>query len=342
MPFAPDLVSAHPGERTMKLVSFEVSTSIGPVIRIGAVADRGYLDLNAAYRHFLVSIDATPEAAQRIADAVIPSSMVAFIQGGPVSLDVANQAIAHASAADLGDLPQVWYAPDAVRLLPPVPKPPVLRDFMAFETHLKNIYPKLGREIPAEWYNLPIYYKGNVNSLGTDGDDVPMPYGVQELDYEFELAYVIGRGGKDIAPEAAMDHVFGYMIYNDFSERVIQGREMSVGLGPAKGKDFHNAHVFGPYLVTKDEIADPYNLALTLRINGETIMKEHSGSMHWKIADMIAHASRAERLVPGEIFGTGTVGNGSGAERGVLLQPGDVIELEATGLGVLRNRVVAG
>ncbi len=324
----------------MKLVSFEVSTAIGPMVRIGAVADRGFLDLNAAYRHFLVSIDATPEAARRIADAVLPSSMVEFIQGGPVSLDVANQAIAHASGEELSGLPQAWYAPDSVTLLPPVPNPPMLRDFMAFETHLKNIYPKLGREIPDEWYNMPIYYKGNVNSLGTHEQDVPRPYGVPELDYEFELAYVIGKGGKDIAPEQAMDHVFGYMLYNDFSERTIQGREMSVGLGPAKGKDFHNAHVFGPYLVTKDEIPDPYNLALTSRINGETVAEENSGSIHWKIADMIAHASREERLVPGEVFGTGTVGNGSGGEHGRLLRPGDVIEIEATGLGLLRNRVV--
>lgn len=329
----------------MKLVSFAVATPVGSITRIGAVITEPtvrYLDLNAAYQQFLISSGTAPGAARRIADGVLSSSMVEFVEGGPVLLEVAAQAIAFAVEGAGEAVPQLWYEPAAVSLLPPVPQPPVLRDFMAFETHLKNIYPKLGREIPDEWYNLPIYYKGNVNSLGTDGEDVPMPYGVQELDYEFELAFVIGTGGKDIAPEAAMDHVFGYMIYNDFSERVIQGREMSVGLGPAKGKDFHNAHVFGPYLVTKDEIADPYDLALHLRINGETIMEEHSGSIHWKIADMIAHASRAERLVPGEIFGTGTVGNGSGAERGVLLQPGDVIELKATGLGVLRNRVVAG
>ena len=325
----------------MKLVSFEVSTSLGTVVRIGAVIeDRGYLDLNAAYRHFLVSSDATPAAARRIADAVIPSSMVQFIEGGPVSLEAANEAIAHATDSEPGDRAQTWYAPGDVRLLPPVPNPPMLRDFMAFETHLKNIYPKLGREIPAEWYSMPIYYKGNVNSLGAHGEDVARPYDVPELDYEFELAMVIGKGGKDIAPEQAMDHVFGYMIYNDFSERTIQGREMSVGLGPAKGKDFHNAHVFGPCLVTKDEIPDPYNLRLTSRINGETICDENTSSIHWTFADMIAHASRNERIVPGEIFGTGTVGNGSGAERGVLLQPNDVIELEAEGLGVLRNLVV--
>jgi 2-keto-4-pentenoate hydratase/2-oxohepta-3-ene-1,7-dioic acid hydratase in catechol pathway len=130
------------------------------------------------------------------------------------------------------------------------------------------------------------------------------------------------------------------MIYNDFSERGIQGREMSVGLGPAKGKDFHNAHVFGPYLVTKDEIPDPYNLRMTSRLNGEVNCDDNSGTMHWKYEDMIAHASMSEQLAVGEIFGTGTVGNGSLAERGESLKRGDVIELDVEGLGILRNRVV--
>ena len=125
---------------------------------------------------------------------------------------------------------------------------------MGFETHLRKIYPKLGREIPAEWYKIPVYYKGNPGSLGTHGDDIPIPSYGTALDIEFELAMVIGRGGMNIPADRALDHIFGYMIYNDFSERVIQAREMSVGLGPAKGKDFLRGHVMGPYLVTADEV----------------------------------------------------------------------------------------
>ncbi len=329
----------------MKLVSFEVPTTIGAVPRIGAVDPAGaYVDLATAYSHWLAERGAGPEAAGRLAAAVFPTDMVGFIGSGEVGLDAARQALDWALAHDgesAGD-PQVRYEPGAVTLLPPVPRPPLLRDFMAFETHLKNIYPKLNREIPPEWYELPIYYKGNPGSLGAHGQDVPVPDWVEtgELDYEFELGIVIGRAGQDIPRERAMDHVFGYMIYNDFSERTIQAREMSVGLGPAKGKDFHNAHVFGPCLVTKDEIADPYDLAMTCRINGEVRCEENSGSIHWRYEDMIAHASSCERLAAGEIFGSGTVGNGSGAERGVFLQRGDIIELEVDGLGVLRNRVV--
>ena len=325
----------------MKLVSFEIPTTIGNVRRIGAIDDHGtYVDLQAAYGHFLASLDATPAGAQRIAASVFPGDMVAFIEGGIAALDAAHQALAWAGEGDPATAgPQVHYTPGDVTLLPPIPRPPLLRDFMAFETHLKNIYPTLGREIPAEWYNMPIYYKGNAGSLGTHEQDIAIPSYANSLDYEFELAMVIGKAGKDISRDEAMDHVFGFMIYNDFSERVIQGREMTVGLGPAKGKDFHNAHVFGPYLVTKDEVADPYSLRMTSRLNGETNCDENSGTMHWRYEDMIAHASMDEALAVGEIFGTGTVGNGSLAERGQSLQRGDVIELEVEVLGVLRNRV---
>lgn len=326
----------------MKLVSFQVSTAIGPVVRIGAVGPQEALvDLTAAYTHRLVESGSSPEAARRISAAVLPADMVEFISGGPYSLQAAHDALDYAARQGGAALeaPQVIHDPGGVTLLPPVPHPPLVRDFMAFETHLKNIYPKLGRDIPPEWYTMPVYYKGNPGSLGTHGQNVQIPSYADELDYEFELAIVIGKSGKDIPREQAMDHIFGFMIYNDFSERVIQSREMSVGLGPAKGKDFHNAHVFGPYLVTKDEIANPYDLRMTSRVNGRTICDDNSGTMHWKYEDMIAHASMSERIAVGEIFGTGTVGKGSGAEVDQFLSRGDVVELEVQGLGILRNQV---
>jgi 2-keto-4-pentenoate hydratase/2-oxohepta-3-ene-1,7-dioic acid hydratase in catechol pathway len=327
----------------VKLVSFQVATPVGPIVRIGAVdTNDAFVDLAAAWAGFAASLGATPETATRLAAAIFPPDMVDFIAAGDVGLDAARQAVAW--AADLqGESKsgaRIYYEASDVILLPPVPRPPLLRDFMAFETHLKNIYPRLGRDIPPEWYNMPIYYKGNSGSLGAHEQDVPIPSWADALDYEFELAMVIGKPGKDISRERAMDHVFGFMIYNDFSERVIQAREMSVGLGPAKGKDFHNAHVFGPYLVTRDEVADPYTLRMVSRLNGEVNCDDTSGTMYWRFEDMIAHASMSEALVVGEIFGTGTVGNGSLAERGESLRRGDVIELEVEGLGILRNRVI--
>ena len=325
----------------MKLVSFQLGTPIGPLRRIGAlVGQERVVDLASAHRLKLLGAGLTESAANRISAALLPDDMVDFIEGGERSLAAAREAVDWAAQAEhtIGAGP-VHELRD-LALLAPVPRPPLLRDFMAFETHLKNIYPRLGRDIPPEWYNIPVYYKGNAGSVGAHGDDIAIPSYADELDFEFELALVIGTGGANIPRERALQHVFGYMIYNDFSARTIQSREMSVGLGPAKGKDFTRGHVLGPWLVTPDEIADVYDLRMIARVNDEVWCDENSRTMHWRFEDMIAHASRDEELCPGEVFGSGTVGNGSGAERGVALKRGDVVELTVAGIGVLRNRVV--
>jgi len=137
----------------------------------------------------------------------------------------------------------------------------------------------------------------------------------------------------------AMEHIFGFMIYNDFSARAIQSREMAVGLGPAKGKDFIHGHVFGPALVTMDDIPDVYDMPMQARVNGELRCDANSGTIHWKFADMIAHGSLDEYIVPGEVFESGTVGGGAGAEIGRFLARGDTVELSVTPLGVLRNTI---
>lgn len=327
----------------MKLVSFDIDSVLGPQRRIGALAaDDRIVDLQAAYAARLLDGGMTAAASQRVSAALIPADMVAFIEGGEAALDAAREAREWALAGS-GDGqdggPTPTHAIGDVRLLAPIPRPPMLRDFMAFETHLKNIYPKMGREIPDEWYNIPVYYKGNPGSIGAHGDEIAIPSYAETLDYEFELAFVIGKGGIDIPAERAMEHVFGMMIYNDFSARDIQTREMSVGLGPAKGKDFDGGHVFGPALVTLDEIPDVYDLKMRFSINGEEVDSANSGSIHWKFEQMIAHASRDERLVPGEIFGSGTVGGGAGTETGRFLTHGDRIDLAVDGLGVLTNTV---
>src|SRR4029453_16596721 len=144
----------------------------------------------------------------------------------------------------------------------------------------------------------------------------------------------------DIPVERAARHIFGYMVYNDFSERTIQAREMSVGLGPAKGKDFRGGHALGPTLVTADEVPDVYDLRMVARVNDAVWCDTHSGTIHWTFEQMIAHASQDEHLRPGEILGSGTVGGGSGTERGTLLRRGVGLELEVDRLGTLRNRVV--
>jgi 2-keto-4-pentenoate hydratase/2-oxohepta-3-ene-1,7-dioic acid hydratase in catechol pathway len=316
---------------------------MGPQIRTGALDSAGQIiDLAAACRLKLIDEGLSPAAATRVSDALLPGDMVALIEGGERSLDAAREAIDWAARnVTVVNGVTIRHTPERLRLLSPVPRPTMLRDFMGFEQHLLNIFPKLGREIPPEWYKLPVYYKGNPGSVGAHGDDIPIPsYGGETLDIEFELAFVIGRGGSNISAERAREHIFGYMIYNDFSERTIQARAMSVGLGPATGKDFTRGHVLGPTLVTADEVPDIYNLRMVARVNGDVWCDTNSGTIHWTFEQMIAHVSADEMLRPGEVLGSGTVGGGSGAERSTLLHRGDVIELDVERLGTLRNTIV--
>ena len=326
----------------MRLVSFELKTPTGPMTRVGAVLPDGrYADLQSAYRAVLADKGASAEGAARLSAAAIPSDMVGFIENGKTALDAARSALDWVTTGE-GTAPDgatLVFGTNAVKLLSPIPRPPLIRDFMAFEQHLKNIYPKLGRDIPPQWYEMPVYYKGNPSAVGADGDVVSMPSYATNMDFEFEFAAVIGRGGSNIAPADAMSHIFGYMLYNDFSAREIQQREMSVGLGPAKGKDFQRGHVFGPWLVTADEIADVYALSMKATVNGKPWCDTSSSTMHWRFDRMIAHASMNEMLVAGEVLGSGTVGGGSAAEMGTVLNKGDTVALTMDKLGTLTNSI---
>ena len=325
----------------MRLVSFKPSADPLETAHVGAVDGDRVLDLHRAGIQRLMANEYLPRGtAGSIADALSPRDMTTFIAGAVRVLDFARETLT-VSASEPDLFAGSWHDMERLRWLPVIPKPPLIRDFMGFEAHLKNIYPKLGREIPPEWYNLPIYYKGNPQSVGAHGQAIVIPALGDEMDFEFEIAAVIGRGGRNIDPNNAMDHVYGFTIYNDFSARAIQKREMSVGLGPAKGKDFDGAHVFGPYLVTCDEVGDIYSKATSGTVNGLPWCSGLMSDMHWRFEDMIAHASKDEMLHPGEILGSGTVGNGSAAERGESLKAGDRIELTVEGLGTLVNTLVA-
>jgi 2-keto-4-pentenoate hydratase/2-oxohepta-3-ene-1,7-dioic acid hydratase in catechol pathway len=170
--------------------------------------------------------------------------------------------------------------------------------------------------------------------------DVPWPAYCNALDFELEFGCYIGKRGRDITRESARAHIAGYTIFNDFSARDEQTREMPGQLGPGKGKDFDNGNAMGPCLVTADEIGDPYRLDMAVRVNGEEWGRGNSRDMHWKFEDCIAHVARSETLHPGEFFGSGTVGNGCGLEHMRFLKDGDVVELEVEKIGILRNRVV--
>jgi 2-keto-4-pentenoate hydratase/2-oxohepta-3-ene-1,7-dioic acid hydratase in catechol pathway len=233
-------------------------------------------------------------------------------------------------------------------LLAPIPEPRQVRDCMAFEQHLLNAFARaeertgVKRTIPPVFYKQPIYYKANRFSTNHPGADVIWPSYSKHMDYELEFAAVIGTGGRDIKPDDALGHIFGFTIFNDFSARDAQLAEMGGQLGPAKGKDFDGANAFGPWIVTLDEIGDPHALAMEARVNGERWGGGNSSTMHHRWPAILAHISASETLRAGEIIGSGTVGTGCGLELGRQLKDGDVVELEVEKIGILRNRVLAG
>ncbi|HEX6491736.1 MAG TPA: fumarylacetoacetate hydrolase family protein [Gaiellaceae bacterium] len=221
------------------------------------------------------------------------------------------------------------YALAEVRLLAPVPRPTSVRDFYAFEEHVRNAARVTGRPgVPPEWYELPVFYFSNPTAIYGPDDEVPYPAGSEELDYELEVAAVIGAEGR----------IGGFTIMNDWSARDLQRREMRVGLGPAKGKDF--ATSLGPIVVTPDELGE-LELEMVARVNGEERSRGNLGSMYHSWATIVARAAENTALLPGEVIGSGTVGSGCILEHGDgrWLEPGDQVELEVEGLGVLRNRV---
>jgi 2-keto-4-pentenoate hydratase/2-oxohepta-3-ene-1,7-dioic acid hydratase in catechol pathway len=223
------------------------------------------------------------------------------------------------------------------RLLAPL-RPRSLRDFLAFEGHMKAALTRLGREIPPEWYDVPAYYKGMPDTVIGPGDEIPWPAFTDFLDHELELAAVIGpEPVKDVAPEEAVQAIFGYTIWNDLSARDVQARELPIGMGPGKAKDWDGSNVLGPCLVTADEVGD--DLRMTVRVNGETWGDSRSSEMHHGFGELIAYAARSQTLHPGEVLGSGTAPGGSGIELDRRLRPGDEIEMEIEGIGVLRNRI---
>ncbi|RIX85036.1 fumarylacetoacetate hydrolase family protein [Acidovorax cavernicola] len=235
-------------------------------------------------------------------------------------------------------------------------QPPQIRCFSVYEQHLKNAFRQVAAnvapvagaaagamQIPPAFYETPVYYKGVRLNLSGPGASVRRPEPGTKLDYEAELAVVIGRGGKNIAASAAMGHVFGYVVFNDFSERAQLMKELrsGVGTGPAKGKDFDGSNSLGPWIVTADEIPDPHALDVTVRVNGQVRGQGSTSGMTHRVDRIVSFASQNETLHPGELLATGCVPDCAGIEQWCFLEDGDRVEVEIAGLGVLENTVVA-
>ncbi|SFQ69739.1 2-keto-4-pentenoate hydratase/2-oxohepta-3-ene-1,7-dioic acid hydratase (catechol pathway) [Amycolatopsis arida] len=277
------------------------------------------------------------------------------IPGGATLLDLLRSGSLHL-AGDRAARGGVRVPVDELRLLAPL-EPPSIRDFVAFEEHVEGVRRSVDGAVgvPPEWYAAPAFYFSNPYAVTGPHDDIPVPPGCRVLDFELEVAAVIGRAGGDLTAERAREHIAGYTILNDWSARDLQARETKVGLGPAKGKDF--ATTLGPCLVTADEL-EPYRdgdgfLALDLRVsvNGVEVGQDLLANMGWPFEELVAHASRGTVVRPGDVLGSGTCGNGGclaewwgrhGEADPPPLEPGDVVEMTVEGIGTIRNRIVPG
>lgn len=226
-------------------------------------------------------------------------------------------------------------------------KPPSIRDFVTFESHVEGVRRSIDNAagIPEAWYDAPHFYFTNPHALYGPGEAIPRPVTSRALDFEMEVGVVVGRTLRSATEQECQDAIFGYTIVNDWSARDIQSREMQIGLGPAKGKDF--ATSIGPWIVTADELPS-LDLECRAYVNDELIGDDRLSSMHWTFAQMIQHASRDSVVLAGDLLASGTTGGGgclaelwgrNGSQTPPPLEPGDVVGLEVSGIGILQSRV---
>jgi len=305
----------------MKFVSFEKADGS---VRAGLVLNHDYIiDLNES------------------TNGELPDNILGFLDGGEANLEKAKMLLS-ISKNSIG-----VYSIKDIQLNAPLPAPRSFRDFYAFEQHVKTARENRGLEMIPEWYEIPVFYFSNHLAIKGPEDEIIMPKDCNWLDFELEIACVIGKEGRNISARDADNYIFGYCILNDWSARDLQRKEMRVGLGPAKGKDF--ATSIGPWLVTKDEFellkeAKGFNLNMKASVNGIVLSEGNMKDIYYSFAEMIERASDGVTLYPGEIIGSGTVGTGCLLELGQevhrWLMPGDVIKLEVEKLGVLQNKII--
>ncbi|TKA03093.1 fumarylacetoacetate hydrolase family protein [Actinacidiphila oryziradicis] len=301
-------------------------------------------------RYATYEYEGTERSGVVLGDALHPLpegvTLLALIQqGGDALREEGLRALTRAAAVSV----------EQVRLLPPL-TPPSIRDFVAFEAHIEGVSRSLDglESVPEVWYRAPAFYFTNPHAAVGAYDGVPMPAGCSVLDFETEVAAVIGRSGKDLTPEEAREHIIGYTVFNDWSARDLQKPEKELGLGFSKGKDF--ANTLGPWLVTADELehrreADGYlDLEMTVSLNGTLLGRDTLANASWTFDEMVAYASRDTWVRPGDILGSGTCGWGSLAEiwgrvgerTPPPLVPGDEVTMTVEGIGTISNRVLPG
>jgi fumarylacetoacetate (FAA) hydrolase len=316
---------------------------------LGAVVDGTVMDLQAAHT--------MQRYTQKDNDDLLPNEMNAFLRGGETAIDVARKVEAWFRAAGCPldvDGEHIAFPAGDVTLLAPVPHPTSMRDGYAFRQHVEAARRNRGVEMIPEFDEIPIFYFTNHNAVTGPGEVEVMDMHLDKLDFELECAIVVGREGRNITAAEADEYIAGYMVMNDWSARAMQMHEMKLNLGPAKGKDF--ATSIGPWMVTKDELADKritgeagerYDLVMTCTVNGTEVSRGNMRDMSWTFAQILERASYGVTLFPGDVIGSGTVGTGCFLELNGSkvydpawwLKDGDVVVCEIERLGRLENTV---
>jgi 2-keto-4-pentenoate hydratase/2-oxohepta-3-ene-1,7-dioic acid hydratase in catechol pathway len=331
----------------MKVCTYSRSTSLGEISRLGLFYEgHTILDVNLVWQaHFALKGFYSPETRSQL---FAPPSLAAFLrlhQDASISMlqetiNTYQQLLKEGvfKAPHGGDISFHLNDIKDIRYRAPLDEIGTYRDFYAHEKHVKKGFEKRNEPVPSAWYEIPAYYKGgNTGFIGND-EIIPWPFYSQQLDYELELGVVIGRDGKNIKAKDAKNHIFGFTILNDISARDIQRKEMSIRLGPAKGKDW--CSIMGPVIVTFDEFNyEEPNLQMTASVNGTEWSRGYSGDSHYSWGQMIEHMSMEEWTRATDFIGSGTVGTGCGLELDKWIQPGDLLELTIDKIGTLKNIV---
>ncbi|MAE57405.1 MAG: hypothetical protein CME69_00910 [Halobacteriovorax sp.] len=328
----------------MKICQYIQSNSPRPEKRLGILTDDGkVIDPN-----YVWACDYEREGKYNFwqrADYTCPSSLSKILNLKEDPIDFLSECYGlYLFLEKVGDLemrdgtPVAFSLENEAELKEPIDQISTYRDFYAHEKHVAKGFEKRGEPIPEAWYEIPAYYKGPTTGFMGPNDEILWPKYTDILDYELELGMIVGKEGKDIRLEDAHEHIFGFTILNDISARDIQRKEMSIRLGPAKGKDF--CSVIGPVITTFDEFdfKEP-NLKMTTKINGELWSEGMSGDSHYSWAQMIHHVSQDEWVLPGDLFGSGTVGTGCGLELDRWIKQGDEIVMKVDSIGTLKNIV---
>lgn len=303
----------------MRWCSF--TTAAGTTARLGAVSARGEVGR---------VLDVGAWARSR--DAQTPVDLVDLVESSVATQQRVTDLVRSAPEDGLG-----WVRHEEVRFLAPLRAPNSLRDFLAFRSHVELGAARRGSTVPEPWDRIPVFYKGNRRSILGPGVGVSWPSYTQKLDYECEVAAVVGRAGRDLTADVAADHVFGYTIMNDWSARDLQKEEMACWLGPAKSKDF--ATSLGPWVVTPDEWNPEDDHEMTVTVDGELWSRGSTAGRRWTFGEMLSWTSTDEDLWPTDVLGSGTFGGGCGLDLDRWIQRGQTVELRVEGLGTLANSV---